>query len=59
MDLGQSNAYFVKPVLNGQEQPPILEAYELDGTLLWRINLGINIREGESLYIHKLERNSG
>ena len=25
---------------------PILEAYELDGTLLWRINLGKNIREG-------------
>lgn len=23
-----------------------LEAYEMDGTLLWRINLGINIREG-------------
>ena len=26
--------------------PPILEAYKLDGTLLWRINLGKNIREG-------------
>ena len=25
---------------------PILEAYRLDGTLLWRINLGKNIREG-------------
>ena len=25
---------------------PILEAYELDGTMLWRINLGRNIREG-------------
>ena len=25
---------------------PILEAYKLDGTLLWRINLGRNIREG-------------
>ena len=24
-----------------------LEAYELDGTLLWRIDLGINIREGD------------
>ena len=24
----------------------LLEAYELDGTLLWRINLGRNIREG-------------
>ena len=26
---------------------PVLDAYELDGTHLWRINLGINIREGE------------
>jgi rhamnogalacturonan endolyase len=26
---------------------PILDAYELDGTHLWRINLGINIRDGE------------
>lgn len=26
---------------------PVLEAYEFDGTLLWRIDLGINIREGE------------
>lgn len=26
---------------------PILDAYKLDGTLLWRIDLGINIREGE------------
>jgi rhamnogalacturonan endolyase len=25
---------------------PILQAYEMDGTLLWTINLGINIREG-------------
>jgi len=25
---------------------PILEAYKLNGTLLWRINLGKNIREG-------------
>ncbi len=30
----------------GMTTPPILEAYKLDGTLLWRINLGINIREG-------------
>ncbi|MBT29287.1 MAG: hypothetical protein CMO01_06460 [Thalassobius sp.] len=30
----------------GYTDPPVLEAYELDGTLLWRINLGINIREG-------------
>ena len=26
---------------------PILDAYELDGTHLWRIDLGMNIREGE------------
>lgn len=26
---------------------PILEAYKLDGSFLWRIDLGINIREGE------------
>jgi rhamnogalacturonan endolyase len=26
---------------------PILDAYRLDGTHLWRIDLGINIREGE------------
>ena len=26
---------------------PVFDAYELDGTLMWRINLGINIREGE------------
>ncbi len=26
---------------------PILDAYELDGTHRWRIDLGINIREGE------------
>jgi rhamnogalacturonan endolyase len=25
---------------------PILEAYKIDGTMLWRINLGKNIREG-------------
>ncbi len=30
----------------GMTDPPILEAYELDGTMLWRINLGKNIREG-------------
>lgn len=30
----------------GLTDPPILEAYRLDGTFLWRINLGINIREG-------------
>ncbi len=26
---------------------PIFDAYEMDGTHLWRINLGINIRDGE------------
>jgi rhamnogalacturonan endolyase len=30
----------------GMTDPPILDAYKLDGTLLWRINLGKNIREG-------------
>lgn len=30
----------------GQTDPPMLEAYQLDGTRLWRINLGRNIREG-------------
>ncbi|MBC7889772.1 MAG: rhamnogalacturonan lyase [Ferruginibacter sp.] len=34
---------------NSQEgitDPPIFQAYKLDGTLLWQINLGKNIREG-------------
>jgi len=26
---------------------PVFDAYKLDGTHMWRINLGINIREGE------------
>lgn len=30
----------------GTTSEPILEAYKLDGTLLWRIRLGKNIREG-------------
>jgi rhamnogalacturonan endolyase len=30
----------------GLTDEPILEAYKLDGTFLWRINLGKNIREG-------------
>lgn len=30
----------------GLTDPPILHAYKLDGTLLWTINLGKNIREG-------------
>ena len=31
---------------NGMTDPPIFHAYKLDGTLLWSINLGKNIREG-------------
>lgn len=31
---------------SGFTDPPILQAYELDGTFLWQINLGHNIREG-------------
>jgi rhamnogalacturonan endolyase len=31
---------------NGITDPPIFQAYKLDGTLLWTINLGKNIREG-------------
>lgn len=30
----------------GYTDPPIFQAYKLDGTLLWTINLGKNIREG-------------
>jgi rhamnogalacturonan endolyase len=30
----------------GETDEPILHAYKLDGTLLWKINLGKNIREG-------------
>jgi rhamnogalacturonan endolyase len=30
----------------GVTDPPILQAYKLDGTLLWTIHLGKNIREG-------------
>ncbi len=30
----------------GLTDAPVLEAYKLDGRLLWRINLGLNIREG-------------
>ena len=32
---------------NGITGSPVLEAYQLDGSFLWRIDLGINIREGE------------
>lgn len=31
---------------NGVTDPPIFQAYTLDGTFLWEINLGKNIREG-------------
>jgi rhamnogalacturonan endolyase len=31
---------------DGVTDPPILQGYTLDGTLLWTINLGKNIREG-------------
>lgn len=31
---------------NGVTDPPIFQAYKLDGTFLWEINLGVNIREG-------------
>ena len=30
----------------GMTDPPILHAYKMDGTLLWSIDLGRNIREG-------------
>jgi rhamnogalacturonan endolyase len=30
----------------GMTDPPILQAHKLDGTFLWQINLGKNIREG-------------
>ncbi|WP_207425129.1 rhamnogalacturonan lyase [Pedobacter sp. SYSU D00535] len=32
---------------NGLTDQPVIQAYKLDGTLLWTINLGRNIREGE------------
>lgn len=38
---GQDNSFA------GITGTPILDAYEFDGTHLWRIDLGINIREGE------------
>lgn len=31
---------------NGLTDPPIFQAYKVDGTFLWEINLGKNIREG-------------
>ncbi|HYG24150.1 MAG TPA: rhamnogalacturonan lyase [Verrucomicrobiae bacterium] len=38
---GQDNSFA------GITGKPILDAYKLDGTFLWRIDLGINIREGQ------------
>jgi rhamnogalacturonan endolyase len=38
---GQDNSFA------GVTGEPVLDAYQLDGTHLWRINLGKNIREGE------------
>lgn len=38
--VGHDNAH------NGITSEPILQAYKLDGTFLWEINLGKNIREG-------------
>lgn len=32
---------------NGLTDQPVLQAYKMDGTLVWTINLGRNIREGE------------
>lgn len=32
---------------NGMTDIPVLQAYKLDGTLMWTISLGRNIREGE------------
>jgi rhamnogalacturonan endolyase len=37
---GQDNSH------SGVTGPPILQAYKLDGTKLWEINLGRNIRDG-------------
>lgn len=31
---------------NGFTDPPVFQAYKLDGTFLWEINLGKNVREG-------------
>jgi rhamnogalacturonan endolyase len=30
----------------GVTEPPVFQAYKLDGTFMWEINLGINIRDG-------------
>ncbi|MDR0682651.1 MAG: hypothetical protein LBG15_12535 [Dysgonamonadaceae bacterium] len=31
---------------NGTTEAPVFQAYKLDGTFMWEINLGINIRDG-------------
>ena len=31
---------------SGLTSPTIIDAYKLDGTLMWRVNLGLNIRSG-------------
>ena len=31
---------------DGRKEPLLLEAYKLDGTFLWQIDMGINIRSG-------------
>ena len=38
--IGRDNSH------DGPTDPPVFEAYKLDGTLLWTIRLGRNIREG-------------
>ena len=38
----------------GMTDPPILQAYKFDGTMLWSINLGKNIREGPLHPVHGL-----
>lgn len=37
---GRDNAH------SGKTTAPVFQAYKLDGTFLWEINLGLNIREG-------------
>ena len=34
------------PVMDGFTSPTLIDAYKLDGTKLWRINMGWNIRSG-------------
>lgn len=40
MGRGRDNSH------NGFTDEPIYQAYKMDGTLMWSINLGLNIREG-------------